>query len=81
MLIDSGFIVPIQGRPRKPLFPKWYDINIGCDYHSGVPGHSTKNYSALKRKVESLIKDGKPKFDESNEPVGLEDLSRAKANM
>ena len=26
-LIDNSSIMPIQGRPRKPPFLKWYDIN------------------------------------------------------
>ena len=44
-LIGSGHIKPIQARPRRPLFPKWYDVNIRCDYHSGVPGHSIEVWS------------------------------------
>ena len=62
-LIDNGSIVPIQGRPRKPPFPKWYDINTKCNYHSGVPGHSVEDCSTLKLEVQNLIKDGRLKFE------------------
>ena len=50
-LIDSGSVVPIQARPRRPPFLKWYDVNIRCDYHSGVPGHSIENCTIFKNKV------------------------------
>ena len=80
-LIDNGSIVPIQGKPRKPPFPKWYDINTRCNYHSGVPSHSVEDCSALKREVQNLIKGGRLKFEEPNRPAGLENLSRARVNM
>ena len=54
-LVDSGFIMPIQARPRRPLFPKWYDVNIRCDYHSGVSGHSIEDCTIFKNKVQNLI--------------------------
>ena len=41
-LTDNGSIVPIQARPRRPPFPKWYDVNIRCDYHSEVLGHRSE---------------------------------------
>ena len=71
----------IQGRPRKPPFPKWYDVNTRCDYHSGVLGHSVEDCSALKRRVQSLIKEGKLKFEESDRPAEVEYPSREKAKM
>ena len=54
-LIDSGHIKPIQARPRRPPFPNWYDVNIRCDYHSGVPSHSTEDCTFFKNKVRNLI--------------------------
>ena len=80
-LIDNGSIVPIQGKPRKPPFPKWYDINTRCNYHSGVPGHSVEDCSALKREVQDLIRGGRLKFEEPNRPAGLENPSRVRVNM
>ena len=76
-----GHIEPVQLAPLRPPFPRWYNTHTQCDYHARNSGHSTKNYSALKYKVQDLIKLGKLKFEESNGPVGVEDLSRAKAEM
>ena len=67
--------------PLRPPFLRWYNVNVRCDYHVGNPGHSTKNCSSLKREVQSLIKDGKLKFKESDGLVGVEDPSRAKTKM
>ena len=80
-LIESGFIAPFYLAPLKPSFPRWYNANVRCDYHVGNPDHSTENCSPLKHKIQSLIKDGKLKFEESNGPVGVEDPSRAKTKM
>ena len=80
-LIKSGFIVPFYLAPLRPPFLRWYNANIRCDYHAGNPGHLTKNCSSLKHKVQSLIKDGKLKFEESDGPVGAKDPSRAKTEM
>ena len=80
-LIDYGFIVPIQGRPHNPPFPKWYDVNTRCNYHSEVLGHSVEDCSTLKHEVQNLIRDGRLKFEEPNEPAGLENPSWEKVNM
>ena len=80
-LIDNGFVVPIQVRPRRPPFPKWYDVNIRCDYHFGVPGHSIEDCTIFKNKVQNLIEEGKLKFEASNGPVEVKYPSRAKAKM
>ena len=80
-LIDSGSVVPIQARPRRPPFLKWYDVNIRCDYHSGVPGHSIENCTIFKNKVQNLIQEGKLKFEELNGPAEFEDLFRVKVEI
>uniref|UniRef100_A0A9I9E4J9 Uncharacterized protein n=1 Tax=Cucumis melo TaxID=3656 RepID=A0A9I9E4J9_CUCME len=36
-------------------YPKWYDSNARCDYHTRGAGHLTENCLALKRKVQFLI--------------------------
>ena len=40
-----------------------------------------ENYSSLKHEVQSLIKEGKLKFEESDGPVGVEDPSWAKIEL
>ena len=67
--------------PLRPPFPRWYNADTRCDYHSGNSGHSIENCTAFKRKVRDLIKDGKLKFKESDEPVGAEYLFEVKAEM
>ena len=78
-LVEIGHIKPIHLAPLRPPFLRWYDAHARCNYHAGNPGHSTKNCTALKHQVQDLIKLGKLKFEESNEPVGVEDLFGAKA--
>ncbi|XP_017984304.1 PREDICTED: uncharacterized protein LOC108663599 [Theobroma cacao] len=58
-----------NSEPLRPPFPKWYDPNAHCDYHFGIQGHSTENCTALKHKVQVLIKAGLLNFakkDNSN---------------
>ena len=68
-LIDGGFIVPVHWAPLRPPFPRWYNANVRCDYHTENPCHSIENCSSLKREVQSLIKKGKLKFEESDGSV------------
>ncbi|XVF80734.1 hypothetical protein PTKIN_Ptkin15bG0098800 [Pterospermum kingtungense] len=58
-LLQSQLVAPIQGLPRKPPFPKWYDVNARCEYHMGISGHSLENCIALKKKVQELLKSGR----------------------
>ena len=54
--------------PHKLQFPRWYDPNNRCDYHSGAQGHSIENCLPLKYKVQSLIKARWLDFNKSNRP-------------
>ena len=47
------FIIPT--RPRKPPYPKGYDVNAICEYYGEVEGHSVENCTAFKDKGQSLI--------------------------
>ena len=67
--------------PLRPPFPRWYNVHTRCDYHGGNPGHPTKNCSALKRKVQSLIREGKLKFEESDGLAKVEYPSRTNVEM
>lgn len=58
----------MQMDPVKPPYPKWYDPNARCDYHAGAIGHSTENYTALKHRVQALIKAGWLNFKKENGP-------------
>ena len=55
VLVQNYGISVIPTRPRRPLYPKRYDINTRCEYHGEVRGHSTENCTTFKDKVQSLI--------------------------
>ena len=76
-----GHIKPVQLPPLTSLFPRWYNAYVRCDYHTGNPGHSTENCTAIRRKVQDLIKDGKLKVEDLGKPIEVEDSSRTKAEM
>ena len=50
-LIQNYGISVIPARPRRPPYPKEYDINARCEYQGGVRGHSTKDCTTFKDKV------------------------------
>ena len=64
VLIQIYGISVIPARPRRPLYPKGYDINARCEYHRGVKGHSTEDCMTFKNKVQSLIDANPTRFRE-----------------
>ena len=62
LLIQNYGIFVILARPRRPPYPKKYDVNAKCEYHGGVGGHSVENCTAFKDKVQSLINADPTKF-------------------
>ena len=64
ILIQNYGIFAILARPRRPPYPKGYDVNAICEYHGGVRGHSVENCTAFKDKVQSLIYADPIKFRE-----------------
>ena len=65
-MLFRSLIAPIHLPPLKPPFPKWYDENAQCSYHDGNRGHSTKNCTTLKYKVQELIKAEKVTFEDTD---------------
>ena len=65
-LVQGGLLSPIDIPPLQPPYPRWYNENVHCNYHSGNRGHSTKNYTALKRRVQDLIKRGELTFEDED---------------
>ena len=55
-LIQDGLLVPISIPPIQSPYPRWYNENANCDYHSDNRGHSFKDCTALKWRVSELIK-------------------------
>ena len=68
----------------QPPCPKWYNENARCDYHFGNRDHLTKDYTAVKQKVNDLIKVGALAFDDEDIPNvnrnPLPDYQRPKVN-
>ena len=67
-LVQGGLLSPVDIPPLQPPYPRWYNENVHCDYHSGNRGHSTKNCTALKRKVQDLIKKEELTFKDEDIP-------------
>ena len=51
VLIQNYGISVIPARPKRPPYPKGYNINAICEYHGRVGGHSVENCTAFKDKV------------------------------
>ena len=64
VLIQNYGISVIPAKPRRPPYPRGYDVNTTCEYHGEVRGHSVENCKALKDKVQSLIYADPIKFRE-----------------
>ena len=64
ILIQNYKIFAIPAKSRKPQYPKGYNSNDKCEYHGGVEGQSTKNYTTFKEKVQALIDVDLAKFKE-----------------
>ena len=64
-LVQGGLLSPIDIPPLQPPYLRWYNENH-CDYHLGNRGHSTKNWTTLKRRVQNLIKRGELTFKEED---------------
>ena len=63
VLIQNYEIFVIPTRPRRPSYPKGYDVNAKCEYQR-VGGYSVENCTAFKDKVQSLINADPTKFRE-----------------
>jgi len=63
-------------KPLQPPYPKFYYVNVKCDYHGGAVGHSIENCKAFKFKVQSLIDNGWLTFQENKLNVDKNPLSR-----
>ncbi|XP_017613613.1 uncharacterized protein LOC108458722 [Gossypium arboreum] len=66
-LFDAHVVSLFYLKPIQPPFPKWYDANTQCEYHTGIARHTIVNCTAFKKLVERFIKMGIVKFDD---PIG-----------
>ena len=67
-LIQCSSLVPMDIPLMQLPYPKWYNENAWCNYHSGNRGYSTEDYTALKRRVHDLIKARVLTFEDEDIP-------------
>ncbi|XP_052878883.1 uncharacterized protein LOC128285426 [Gossypium arboreum] len=67
-LFDAHVVSPFYLKPMQPPFPKWYDANAQCKYHTGIAGHTIENCTTFKKLVKRFIKMGIVKFDDPTKP-------------
>jgi len=47
-LLKNALVALCPAKVVQSPFPRYYDPNAKCEYHSGKVGHSAKNCQALK---------------------------------
>jgi len=57
-LLKNALVALCPAKVVQPPYPRYYDTNAKCEYHSGEIGHSTENCRAVKYKVQSLFDSG-----------------------
>jgi len=68
-LLKNALVAICPARIIQPPYSRYYDANAKCEYQGGEVGHSTKNYQALKYKVQSLLDSGWLTFQEQKPSV------------
>ena len=66
-LISHNLITPREMKPVQPPFPKGYNPDATCEFHSGAIGHSAENCYLLKYLVKDLIDTKRLTFEEGGE--------------
>ncbi|KAL5172917.1 hypothetical protein HKD37_16G045577 [Glycine soja] len=70
-LLENHLVVAIPGKVFQPPYPKWYNSNATCTYHSGAPGHNIDSCLPFKYKVQHLINSGWLSFQEEGPNVKI----------
>ncbi|XP_052477169.1 uncharacterized protein LOC128032582 [Gossypium raimondii] len=73
-LFDVHVVSLFYLKPVQPSFPKWYDANAQCEYHTGIIGHSIDNCTAFKKLTERFIKIRIVRFDDPSGPNVVRNL-------
>jgi len=74
-LLENHLVVVIPGKVFQPPYPKWYNSNAKCAYHSGAPGHNIDSCLPFKYKVQHLINVGWLSFQEEGPNVKTNPLA------
>ena len=73
-LVQCDLLMTIDIPPLQSAYPRWYNENVHCDYHSDNRGHSTENCTVLKRRVHDFIKKRELTFEDEDVPNVNENL-------
>ncbi|KAH1189990.1 hypothetical protein GmHk_20G057653 [Glycine max] len=74
-LLENHLVVAIPGKVFQSPYPKWYNSNATCAYHSGAPGHNIDSCLPFKYKVQHLINAGWLSFQEEGPNVKTNPLA------
>ncbi|KAH1265557.1 hypothetical protein GmHk_01G001239 [Glycine max] len=74
-LLENHLVVAIPGKVFQPPYPKWYNSNATCAYHSGALGHNIDSCLPFKYKVQHLINVGWLSFQEEGPNVKTNPLA------
>ncbi|KAL5165864.1 hypothetical protein HKD37_18G050932 [Glycine soja] len=74
-LLENHLVVAIPRKVFQPPYPKWYNSNVTCAYHSGAPGHNIDSCLPFKYKVQHLINVGWLSFQEEGPNVKTNPLA------
>ncbi|KAL5124508.1 hypothetical protein HKD37_02G004891 [Glycine soja] len=74
-LLENHLVVAIPGKVFQPPYPKWYNSNAKCAYHSGAPGHNIDSCLPFKYKVQHLINVGWLSFQEEGPNIKTNPLA------
>ncbi|KAL5184559.1 hypothetical protein HKD37_17G048253 [Glycine soja] len=74
-LLENHLVVAIPGKVFQSPYPKWYNSNATCAYHSGAPGHNIDSCLPFKYKVQHLVNTGWLSFQEEGPNVKTNPLA------
>ncbi|KAL5158622.1 hypothetical protein HKD37_15G043055 [Glycine soja] len=74
-LLQNHLVVAIPGKVFQSPYPKWYNSNATCAYHSGAPGHNIDSCLPFKYKVQYLINAGWLSFQEEGPNIKTNPLA------
>ncbi|KAH1215084.1 hypothetical protein GmHk_13G036315 [Glycine max] len=74
-LLENHLVVAIPRKVFQPPYPKWYNSNATCAYHSGAPEHNIDSCLPFKYKVQHLINAGWLSFQEEGPNVKTNPLA------
>jgi len=74
-LLRNALVALCPAKVVQQSYPRYYDANAKCEYHSGEIGHSTENCRTLKYKVQSMLDSKWLTFQEQKPSVEKNPLS------